>query len=1061
MIYSKYSFRTLILVLFCLIAVETIAQTFRFNTYGIKEGICDRFVYTINQDQKGFLWIGTGAGLCRFDGFQFYPNELDDTLRESFVFASYKDKLGNLWFGHKDGIISVYNGKSLKVFNAAEYTISPINDIIEDDEGNLFFATQNNGILKLQPGISNELVQFKMPDLLIYSLGFLEENKLLVGTQDGIFTVVLPEESQSPVVFSKIENLPSTKIQCIAKKKDSDSFWVGTQDDGLFLLTPSANATQSFQVKHVGEEYNIGYLNIQSIFEDIDGNLWLATFGDGVVKLVIYPVTGELVNSFTYSEANGLPGNNIKYVFQDIEGNIWICTFGDGLANLLSDAFTFYSFNEERPGESIFSLLSDEEGVWLGGERGILKIDKYTGNEILFISDEKGLFGSRISAIYKDASGDFWIGTNSSGIYRMSGSTGKITSFFRSGNSLENSINFITGKNEFIWVATKNGIRIFNLRTGEIRHITTFNGLPHNKINHLFIDSKDKVWISSISNALYYITAEGELEQGMKTNFYRTMNEFIAVVEDEDGEFWAATDGNGVYRFTSDSVYNYSMEHGLKSDYCYSILADDQNNIWVGHRLGFSKISLAEGRIVTFGSDLEITGDCNYNAIIEDLDGEIMFGTSNGIIRYNRKKDRGSLIPPLLNVVSMKFSDQEFEVADAISLPYDQYELRIDFIGLSYRNPEMVTYQYKLENYDTEWSERSTQKYASYGRIEDGEYTFLLRSFNRDNLTNEQPFAIQIVIKTPFWKTWWFYTLLAIFLIVSIVTIVKVRERNQKKLQVFLEKSLDERTHEVVMKKEEIEFKNREITDSINYAQRIQASILPPLKKLKDNFPEFFVLFQPRDIVSGDFYWFDRVDNERFVIVCADSTGHGVPGAFMSMIGSTLINDIINRFRIFTPSKILATLDKEVTEALNQGSEDEERSNDGMDIVVCEINTKTNLIRFASAMRPVIFYHKGEQFYIRGNRSSVGGEIIEEKVFDDQEYHLQKGDVIYMFSDGYPDQFGGPLGKKFEMARMKTLLDDVQGKSMQEQYDYIKNNFDLWRKDHEQVDDVLFIGIKI
>ncbi|GAJ19605.1 unnamed protein product, partial [marine sediment metagenome] len=223
----------------------------------------------------------------------------------------------------------------------------------------------------------------------------------------------------------------------------------------------------------------------------------------------------------------------------------------------------------------------------------------------------------------------------------------------------------------------------------------------------------------------------------------------------------------------------------------------------------------------------------------------------------------------LLSVVSMKFSDQEVEVADAISLPYDQYKLRIDFIGLSYRNPEMVTYQYKLENYDTEWSERSTQQYASYGRIEDGEYTFLLRAFNRDNLTNKQPLAIQIIIKTPFWKTWWFYTLLAIFLVVSVVIIVKVRERNQKKLQVFLEKNLDERTHEVVMQKEEIEFKNREITDSINYAQRIQASILPPLKKLKDNFPEFFVLFQPRDIVSGDFYWFDRVDNERFIIVCA------------------------------------------------------------------------------------------------------------------------------------------------------------------------------------------------
>ncbi len=1057
---SIHSFRNLFLVLFCLIAGETIAQTFRFNTYGIEAGIRSSFVYTIIQDQKGFLWIGTGAGLCQYDGLKFNFDIPSDTLIESFVQTSFKDRQGNLWFGHNDGTISVYNGKDLRVFNTAEYTLSPINDIIEDDKGNLFFATQNNGILKLQAETNQQLKQFDIPGLLIFSMGFLEENKLLVGTQDGVFIVVLPEESQSPVVFSKIENLPSTKIQCITKKRNSDLFWIGTQDDGLFQLAPSTNSIKPFLVESVGEEYNIGYLNIQSIFEDIDGNLWLGTFRDGVVKLVISPETGELVNSFTYSEANGLPSNNIKYVFQDIEGNIWICTYGDGLANLLSDAFTFYSFNEEKPGESIFCLLPDGEDVWLGGEKGILKIDKYTGSETLYFSDKKGL-SDKVTALYKDAFNDLWIGTATSGIYRMGGSSGKITSFFRSSNFLENDIKFITGKNENIWIATRNGIFNFNLKTGKTSHITTSNGLPHNRINHLFIDSKDKVWISSISNALYYITAEGKLEHGMGTNFYGTKNEFIAVVEDEDGDFWAATSRNGVYRFTPDSVYNYSTEQGLKSNYCYSILADNQNNVWVGHRQGFSKIILADGVVTTFGSDLGITGDCNYNAIIEDLDGEIIFGTSNGIIRYDRKKDRGSLIPPLLNILSIKFTDQEVDVDKMISLPYKKYRLRIEFIGLNYRNPEMVTYQYKLENYDPEWSERSTQRYASYGRIEDGEYTFLLRSFNSDGLSSEQPLAIPILIKKPFWKTWWFYTLLAIFLIVSVVTIVKVRERNQKKLQVFLEKSLDERTHEVVMQKEEIEFKNREITDSINYAQRIQSSILPPLKKLKDNFPEFFVLFQPRDIVSGDFYWFDRVDNERFIIVCADSTGHGVPGAFMSMIGSTLINDIVNRFRIFTPSRILTTLDQEITEALNQGSEDEERSNDGMDIIVCEINTKTNLIRFSSAMRPVIFYHKGEQFYIRGNRSSVGGEILEEKIFDDQEYHLEKGDVIYMFSDGYPDQFGGPLGKKFKMARVKTLLDDVQGKSMQEQYDYIKNNFDLWRKDHEQVDDVLFMGIKI
>ena len=257
-----------------------------------------------------------------------------------------------------------------------------------------------------------------------------------------------------------------------------------------------------------------------------------------------------------------------------------------------------------------------------------------------------------------------------------------------------------------------------------------------------------------------------------------------------------------------------------------------------------------------------------------------------------------------------------------------------------------------------------------------------------------------------------------------------------------------------------MELKNREITDSINYPQRIQASILPPVQRLKENFSGSFVYYLPRDIVSGDFYWWGRIDEDRFLIVCADSTGHGVPGAFMSMIGSTLIKDIVNRKRNIKPSELLSILDEEITTSLNQNIESH-ASNDGMDIIVCELNTSTYYLRFASAMRPIILYHKGEQYYIRGNRSSVGGEAMEGKIFEDQEYQLAKGDIIYLFSDGYPDQFGGPLGKKLKMVRMKNMLDDIHEKSMEDQYFKIKQNFEIWREGYEQVDDVLFMGIQI
>ena len=213
-------------------------------------------------------------------------------------------------------------------------------------------------------------------------------------------------------------------------------------------------------------------------------------------------------------------------------------------------------------------------------------------------------------------------------------------------------------------------------------------------------------------------------------------------------------------------------------------------------------------------------------------------------------------------------------------------------------------------------------------------------------------------------------------------------------------------------------------------------------------------------ILSGDFYWFDKLDDDRFLVVCADSTGHGVPGAFMSMIGSTLIQDIVTRKSVTRPSEILSMLDKLIFSTLNRNLE-VGVSNDGMDMVVCEFNMKTRQVRFASAMRPVIIIMGGEPVYIKGNRSSVGGMSYSEKFFDDQEYYLAEGDAVYLFSDGFPDQFGGEDGKKMKVARLKKLIESLVDMPMEKQKDYITNFFYDWKGDYEQVDDILFMGIRM
>jgi len=294
----------------------------------------------------------------------------------------------------------------------------------------------------------------------------------------------------------------------------------------------------------------------------------------------------------------------------------------------------------------------------------------------------------------------------------------------------------------------------------------------------------------------------------------------------------------------------------------------------------------------------------------------------------------------------------------------------------------------------------------------------------------------------------------------AVVLIVREREKAQKKIQEYLEKELDARTEVVRKQKTEIEQQNLEITDSINYAKRIQSSLLPDLHRLREQFAEAFVLLYPRDIVSGDFYWFDKLDNDRFVLVCADSTGHGVPGAFMSMIGTTLLQDIVTRQGISRPSEILSKLDKQIFSTLNQNLE-AGVSNDGMDMVVCEFTLKNRHVRFASAMRPVILVMGGEYNYIKGNRSSVGGESVAEKYFDDQEYYLNEGDTLYLFSDGMPDQFGGPEGKKMKVAKLKDLLEEVSALSLKEQEEAISLFYREWKGSYEQVDEILVMGVRV
>lgn len=264
---------------------------------------------------------------------------------------------------------------------------------------------------------------------------------------------------------------------------------------------------------------------------------------------------------------------------------------------------------------------------------------------------------------------------------------------------------------------------------------------------------------------------------------------------------------------------------------------------------------------------------------------------------------------------------------------------------------------------------------------------------------------------------------------------------------------------ELISKNLIIEEKNKNISDSINYAKRIQEAILPATSEMNDVFSDHFILYKPKDVVSGDFYAFARKES-KVIFAAVDCTGHGVPGAFMSMIGTDKLNHIVIEQGITKPSEILNQLNLGIKTALKQRDADSGETRDGMDLALCMFDTASGTLEFAGAHRP-LYHINGELKIVDADKTAIGGWTDENYSFTNHQVEVKKGDCIYLFSDGYADQFGGPKQKKFTTKRFKELLFSIRDKSMEEQKAILNETIEHWKGDLEQVDDILVVGVRI
>lgn len=256
-----------------------------------------------------------------------------------------------------------------------------------------------------------------------------------------------------------------------------------------------------------------------------------------------------------------------------------------------------------------------------------------------------------------------------------------------------------------------------------------------------------------------------------------------------------------------------------------------------------------------------------------------------------------------------------------------------------------------------------------------------------------------------------------------------------------------------------LEQKNKDITDSLLYAQRLQAAILPDVNLLRRNFSGAFVLYEPKDIVSGDYYWFYETSDQLF-LAAIDCTGHGVPGAMMSMVANSIFKEVFINQELTSPAEIMYALDKELFKALN-GNGAEEIKNDGMDVALCAIDKKTLRLSYTGAFRPLFVCHNGEINEWRGSRFPLGFYSNTEKTFEEQQVQLHVGDTIYLSTDGYSDQFGGEQARKLNRKNFRELLLQASEMEINDQPSFLEYAHRNWKQDNEQTDDLLVIGLKI
>jgi len=1053
-------------VIFLILISSIQAQTYHFDNYSVKEGLAQSSVYTIAQDNKGFVWLGTASGLSKFDGNKIVNYTTEDGLADGAVKTIYIDTIGSIWLGHVDGGVSrMVNGEIEMLFSMS----ADITSFATDDEGNLWISSWGEGVIKVTNAYSPKediaFEQYKGQEGLsdiVYQVLKISNGNIYFVTDVGVKNY---NYQKNDFGFYKVNNMPSYfQITCMFESVNGDQ-WFGSYNGGLYHYKKQSGELKIYDVID-----GLASNWISTISEDSKGNIWIGTWGGGITRI------SEL-GLLTINKDKGLRDNHIRYIMEDREGNILFGTKETGLLVYKGEQFTSFGIQNGLVSEQVWAILRDSKGKdWFGTNEGISIFEK---GQLLKTYDEmNGLPYKDVRFIKKDKRNNIWIGTWGGGVLKYNESSKRFDMNYMINSYMSQPL--ITAldvdKSNNLWVGTTDGLVYYEINNQKVDRLTQSHGLAGNEISTIFTDSKNIVWVGSRGKGLTRI--EGDKITKVKLNRKITPT---SIIEGNSGNLWIGTEGKGVLVFDGQKIIKeYSVNNGLLSDYISLINIDNDRNVWIGTNKGLNKFSLKQKRFYSFSDKMGYVGiESKQNATYKDTEGNLWFGTIKGVVKLNVTNQNVNQLEPLTQINKMSVNLEDRLMSNDLELDYKEKSIVFNYSSICLTNPDEVYYKVMLEGLESDWRPKTKQTFVTYSPLPPGKYTFKVIASNNNEVWNSKPVTYSFEIIPPLWQRPWFIALIALIIIALVITFIKVREKSLIKEKEFLEEKVEERTAEVVQQSQELERKNKDIIDSITYAKRIQDAILPTGEMFTNQLSQTFILYNPKDIVSGDFYWLANKDGKS-LFAAVDCTGHGVPGAFMSIVGYNLLDKIVGEYGVTEPDKILNQLNKGVSDTLRQEIDSDE-INDGMDISLCSFDKKTNILEYSGAynplyivsdkkieviagdeIEPVMTDDNGLMLYeVKANRFPIGSYSEGENIFSNHTFKLSKGDTVYLFSDGYADQFGGPKGKKFRYKQFKQLLLSINAHGMNEQYKILDETFINWTGDLEQIDDVIVIGSRL